>query len=58
MTFWKGSAWVLTLQRSLTFLRIDPATNQVTGMPVPAGKPVPATSNTEPAAVAAGPTGL
>lgn len=57
--FWKGSAWALTLQRSLTFLRIDPATNQVTGKPVPVGKPLPAAAgNTEPTAITAGPTGL
>jgi len=27
VAFWKGSAWALTLLRSLTFLRINPATN-------------------------------
>jgi DNA-binding beta-propeller fold protein YncE len=58
VVFWKGSAWALTLRRSLTFLRIDPATNQVTGTPVPVGKPVPAAWGTEPTAIAAGPTGL
>src|SRR6267154_3231912 len=56
--FWRGSAWVLTLRRSLTLIRIDPATNQVTGEPVPAGKPVPAGQGTEPSVMAAGPTGL
>jgi DNA-binding beta-propeller fold protein YncE len=56
--FWKGSAWVLTLRRSLTLTRIDPATNQVTGEPVPVGKPVPASAGTEPSVMAAGPTGL
>ena len=62
VVFWKGSAWALTLQRSLTFQRIDPATNQVTGTPAPVGKPWPAGAalgwNTPPAAIAAGPTGL
>jgi DNA-binding beta-propeller fold protein YncE len=59
VVFWKGSAWALTLQRSLTFLRIDPAANQVTGKPVPVGKPVPiAAGGGWPTAVAAGPTGL
>jgi DNA-binding beta-propeller fold protein YncE len=62
VAFWRGSAWVLTLQRSLAFLRIDPATNQVTGTPVPVGKPWPAAAaagwNTPPAVIAAGPTGL
>lgn len=56
--FWKGSAWVLALRRSLTLLRIDPATNQVTGEPVPVGRPVPAGQGTEPSVMAAGPTGL
>jgi DNA-binding beta-propeller fold protein YncE len=62
VVFWHGSCWVLTLRRSLTLLRIDPATNQVTGKPVPVGKPVPAAaalgSNTPPAVIAAGRTGL
>ena len=58
VAFWKGSAWALTEQRSLTFLRIDPATNQVTGTPVPVGQPLPAARNTEPTAIATGPTGL
>lgn len=58
VAFWDGSAWALTVQGSLTFLRIDPATNQVTGQPVPVGKPLPAAWNTEPTAIAAGPTGL
>ena len=62
VVFWKGSAWALTLQRSLTLQRIDPATNQVTGTPAPVGKPWPAGAalgwNTPPAAIAAGPTGL
>jgi virginiamycin B lyase len=58
VVFWKGSAWALTLQRTLTFLRIDPATNQVTGKPVPVGKPLPAAYNTDPTAIASGPSGL
>jgi len=58
VAFWHGSAWALTLQRSLTLLRIDPATNQVAGKPVPVGKPVPAAWNTAPTAIAAGRTGL
>jgi DNA-binding beta-propeller fold protein YncE len=59
LVFWKGSAWALTVQRSLAVLRIDPATNQVTGKPVPVGKPVPiASGGGWPTAVAAGPTGL
>ncbi len=60
VAFWHGSAWALTLPRSLTFLRIDPATNQVTGKPVPVGKPLPGALawNTAPTAIAAGPTGL
>jgi DNA-binding beta-propeller fold protein YncE len=56
VAFWKGSAWVLTQQRSFTFLRIDPATNQVTGKPVTVGKPVAWSG--DPTAIAAGPTGL
>jgi hypothetical protein len=58
VVIWKGSAWALTLRRSLTFLRIDPATNQVTGKPVPVGKPLPAATDAEPTAIAAGPSGL
>jgi DNA-binding beta-propeller fold protein YncE len=59
VVFWKGAAWALTVQRSLTFLRIDPAANQVTGKPVLVGKPVPiAAGGGWPTAVAAGPTGL
>jgi DNA-binding beta-propeller fold protein YncE len=56
--FWKGSAWVLAVRRSLTLIRIDPATNQVTGQPVPVGKPVPTGQGTEPSVMVAGPTGL
>lgn len=56
--FWRGLAWVLTLRRSLTLTRIDPASNQVTGEPVPVGKPVPVSAGTEPSVMAAGPTGL
>jgi hypothetical protein len=58
VTFWNGSAWALTATRSLLLLRIDPATNQVTGNPVPVGKPLPAGYDTEPTAIAAGPSGL
>ena len=60
VAFWHGSAWALTLPRSLTFLRIDPATNKVTGKPVPVGKPLPGALawNTAPTAIAAGSTGL
>jgi len=60
VAFWNGSAWALTVQQSLTLLRIDPATNQVTGEPVPVGKPLPAALawDTDPTAIAAGPTGL
>ena len=62
VVFWHGSAWALTLQRSLAFQRIDPSTNQVTGKPVPVGKPLPAGAaagwNAPPAVIAAGPTGL
>jgi len=58
VVFWKGSAWALTVQRSLAILRIDPATNQVAGKPVPVGKPLPAGYDSEPTAIAAGPTGV
>jgi DNA-binding beta-propeller fold protein YncE len=58
VAFWKGSAWALTLQRALEFLRIDPATNKVTGKPVPLGTPQDAKWNTEPTAIATGPTGI
>jgi hypothetical protein len=57
VAFWHGSAWALAVAQSLTFLRIDPATNQVTGPPVPFGKPLPGTDSW-PTATAAGPTGL
>lgn len=57
VTFWHGSAWALTVGPSLAFVRIDPGTDQVTGPPVPLGKPFPdalaGTSN--PTAIAAGP---
>jgi DNA-binding beta-propeller fold protein YncE len=56
VAFWKGSAWVLSQQRSFTFLRIDPATNRVTGKPVTVGKPV--AWYADPTAIAVGPTGL
>jgi DNA-binding beta-propeller fold protein YncE len=58
VTFWNGSARALTATRSLLLLRIDPAANQVTGKPVPVGKPLPARYDHEPTAIAAGPTGL
>jgi DNA-binding beta-propeller fold protein YncE len=60
VVFWRGSAWALTVQRSLAVLRIDPAANQVTGKPVPVGKPLPAALawGPYPMAIAAGPTGL
>ena len=48
------------MQQSLTLLRIDPATDQVTGKPVPVGEPLPAALawGSDPTAIAAGPTGL
>jgi hypothetical protein len=60
VVFWRGSAWAVTVQRSLKVRRIDPATNQVSGKPVLVGKPLPAALawNTDPMAIAAGPTGL
>ena len=60
VAFWQGSAWALTVRQSLTLLRIDPATNHVTGKPVPVGEPLPAALawGTDPTAIAAGPTGL
>jgi DNA-binding beta-propeller fold protein YncE len=60
VAFWKGSAWALTPRQSLDVLRIDPATNQATGKPVPVGKPLPAADagGPWPTAIAAGPTGL
>jgi DNA-binding beta-propeller fold protein YncE len=60
VVFWRGSAWALTVQRTLAVLRIDPAANQVTGKPVPVGKPLPAALawGPYPMAIAAGPTGL
>ncbi len=39
-------------------LGIDPATNKVTGKPVPVGKPLPAEWSTDSTAITAGPTGL
>lgn len=60
VVFWDGSVWALSMQQSLTVLRIDPGTDQVTGEPVLVGHPFPAalawTSN--PTAFVAGPTGL
>jgi len=60
VAFWNGSAWALTVQQSLTLLRIDPATNQVTSQPVPVSKPLPAALawGSDPTAIAAGPTEL
>ena len=60
VAFWEGSAWALTVQQSLTLVRINPATGQVTGHPVPVGKPLPAAlaRASDPTAIAAGPTGL
>ncbi|MGO8958040.1 MAG: hypothetical protein ACLQFR_11805 [Streptosporangiaceae bacterium] len=58
VTFWKGSAWALTEQRSLELLRISPATNQVSGKPIPVGNPFPAKYGSDPVAVTVGPTGL
>ncbi len=55
---WRGSVWALAVQQSVSFLRIDPATNQVTGKAVLVGKPVPEPGGGWPTAVAAGPTGL
>jgi hypothetical protein len=58
--FWNGSVWALSVQQSLTVLRIDPGTDRVVSEPVLVGSPFPAalawTSN--PTAFAAGPTGL
>ena len=56
--FWHGSAWALTVQRSLEFLRTDTASTQVTGTATPVGKPLPAAWGNEPTAMAAGPTGV
>jgi hypothetical protein len=60
VTFWNGSAWELTVQRSLTLLRIDPATSHVIGQPVPVGRPLPSADEwgAEPSAIAAGPAGI
>lgn len=50
--FWHGSAWAVTSSSAGTasIVRVDPATNKVTGKAVPLGS--------APAAVAVGPTGL
>jgi hypothetical protein len=57
--FWKGSAWALIqVPRSIKVLRIDPATNRVTGKPALVGKPLPARLSTDPTTMTAGPTGL
>jgi DNA-binding beta-propeller fold protein YncE len=58
VVFWKGSAWALTVQRSLSLLRIDPATNHVTGKLVAVGKPLRDAAAGWPTAIAPGPTGL
>jgi hypothetical protein len=58
LVFWKGSAWVLSVQRSLTLTRIDPATNRVAGPPVPVGRPLSPGLDTEPSVMTAGPTGI
>jgi streptogramin lyase len=49
VTFWAGSAWV-SAEPPGTIVRIDPASNRITGKPVPAG--------TTPIDTAAGPNGL
>jgi DNA-binding beta-propeller fold protein YncE len=60
VVFWNGSVWALSMQRSLSVLRIDPGTDRVAGQPMLVGHPFPAalawTSN--PTAFVAGPTGL
>jgi DNA-binding beta-propeller fold protein YncE len=58
VTFWKGSAWALIMQRPLELLRISPATDEVSGEPVLVGKPLPTGYGGYPVAVSAGPTGL
>lgn len=58
VVFWRGSVWALTLRRSLGFLRIDPATDRISGRPVAVGRPIPRGQNTEPSSLATGPTGL
>jgi DNA-binding beta-propeller fold protein YncE len=57
--FWKGYAWAITeVPRSIRILRIDPATNRVSGKPVTVGKPLSARQYTDPFTATAGPTGL
>jgi len=58
VVFWRGSVWALTLRRSLAILRIDPATDRITGRPVAVGRPIRRGQSTEPSSLAAGPTGL
>jgi streptogramin lyase len=58
VVFWRGSVWALTLRRSLEFLRIDPATDRITGRSVAVGRPIPRGQGTEPSSLATGPTGL
>jgi DNA-binding beta-propeller fold protein YncE len=58
LVFWKSSAWVLSVQRSLTLTRIDTATNKVAGPPVPVGRPLSPGLDTEPSVMTAGPTGI
>ena len=59
VAFWRGSAWALEeIPYSIRIVRIDPATNRVTGSPVLVGKPLTARFFTDPTAMTAGPTGL
>jgi outer membrane protein assembly factor BamB len=58
VVFWRGSLWALALHRSLALLRIDPATDRISGPPIAVGRPVPSAQGTEPSSLAAGPTGL
>lgn len=58
VAFWNGSAWVLSVQGSLVLLRVDPATDHLTGKAVPVGSRAPASQGEYPTAIAAGPTGL
>jgi hypothetical protein len=56
VVFWKGSAWVVALRRSLTIVRIAPAADEVSGQLASVGKPLAAPSYYP--EIAAGPTGL
>lgn len=59
VAFWKGQVWILTLQRSLDVVRIDPAVNNTVGPATPIPVSVLAGSTSEPASLlAAGPAGL